>query len=61
MDVKSAFLNGELKKIVYVRQPLGFLDNNNFSKVLHPSTLWALASTMSLECKARQYPVVADV
>ena len=34
MDVKSAFFNGELKKIVYVRQPPGFLDNDNPNKVL---------------------------
>ena len=34
MFVKSAFLNGELKEIVYVRQPLGFLDNDNPDKVL---------------------------
>ena len=34
MDVKSAFINGELKETIYVRQPPDFLDNDNPSKVL---------------------------
>ena len=34
MDVKSAFLNGELKETAYVRQPPGFLDNDKPGKVL---------------------------
>ena len=34
MDAKSAFLNGEMKETIYVRQPPGFLDNDNPSKVL---------------------------
>jgi hypothetical protein len=34
MDVKSAFLNGDLKEVVYVQQSPGFIDNNNSGKVL---------------------------
>jgi hypothetical protein len=35
MDVKSAFLNGDLKEEVYVHQPLGFTILGREGKVLH--------------------------
>jgi hypothetical protein len=34
MDVKSAFLNGDLQKEVYVAQPPGFVQEGQESKVL---------------------------
>jgi hypothetical protein len=36
IDVKSAFLNGDLKEKVYVHQSLGFVILGKENKVLHP-------------------------
>jgi hypothetical protein len=35
MDVKSAFLNGDLLKEVHVHQPPGFYDTKHEGKVLN--------------------------
>ncbi|GJV99004.1 retrovirus-related pol polyprotein from transposon TNT 1-94 [Tanacetum coccineum] len=40
MDVKTAFLNGELKKEVYVSQPEGFVDPD------HPTHVYRLKKAM---------------
>ncbi|GJW32862.1 retrovirus-related pol polyprotein from transposon TNT 1-94 [Tanacetum coccineum] len=40
MDVKTAFLNGELKEEVYVSQPEGFVDHDN------PSHVYKLKKTL---------------
>jgi hypothetical protein len=34
MDVKSAFLNEDLKELVYIRQPVGFVIAGQEGKVL---------------------------
>ncbi|GKF29940.1 retrovirus-related pol polyprotein from transposon TNT 1-94 [Tanacetum coccineum] len=40
MDVKTAFLNGELKEEVYVRKPEGFVDPD------HPTHFYRLNKAM---------------
>lgn len=36
MNMKRDFLNGHLKKEVYVRQPLGFIDVNDLDHGMRP-------------------------
>jgi Reverse transcriptase (RNA-dependent DNA polymerase) len=36
MNVKTAFLNGDLEEDVYMTQPMSFEDPNNASKICKP-------------------------
>ncbi|GJZ95029.1 retrovirus-related pol polyprotein from transposon TNT 1-94, partial [Tanacetum coccineum] len=45
MDVKTAFLNDELKELVYISQPEGFVDQNNPSHVYKLKRLFMILNT----------------
>jgi hypothetical protein len=51
MDVKSTFLNGDLKEEVYVRQPAGFIVAG--SPEVEEGTVCFVASSVGMEFKAR--------
>jgi hypothetical protein len=52
MDVKSVFLNGDLKEEVYVHQPPGFAIPDKEGKVLRlRKALWLAAGTKGMECQ----------
>ena len=50
MDVKSAFLNGNLEEEVYIEQPKGFqlVDKEDYVCKLKKGTLWAKTSPKGL-------------
>jgi hypothetical protein len=55
MDVKSAFLNGELDEEIFMRQPVGFEDKNHPEKVCRLNT-----SLYGLKQSARCWNLVID-
>ena len=50
MDVKTAFLNGNLTEDVYMMQPEGFVDSTNAGKICKlQKSIYGLASISELE------------
>jgi hypothetical protein len=57
MDVKSAFLNDELKEEVYIQQPPGFVAVEHEGKVLRlKKALHGLRQAPGVEREAEQQP-----
>ncbi|GJZ28020.1 retrovirus-related pol polyprotein from transposon TNT 1-94 [Tanacetum coccineum] len=62
MDVKTAFLNGELREEVYVSQPEGFVDQENHTHVYRlKKALYGLKQALHDIIFASTDPALCDV
>jgi len=52
MDVKSAFLNGDLTEMVFVQQPPGFIIGDSDKVLKLKKVLYGLRGTSGMECQA---------